>query len=326
MLMEALSSRSGSRQRRRVSEPIDWSSYDKALVERGNISIWFSDEAIAAWHPVHGGTRGGQRDYSDGAIETALTVRLVFKQALRQTEGLVQSLIDMMGLELKAPDHTTLSRRGGGLAVQSAQSRAPGESITLVVDGTGLKVYGQGEWDAAKHGRKKHRRWRGLHLCINERDLSIVSHVLATEETGDSTALPDLLDDVEGEVDELLGDGAYDGQPVYDRVEGHAAGGERRVTVPPRKNAKPSKHAETDPTQRDAHVAYINEHGRHAWEAHAAYHRRLTVENAMYRYKTIIGRHMHSRELGNQKTEAALGCKILNRMADIGLPQARCAV
>ena len=99
------------RRRRKVSEPIDWPSYDKALVQRGNITIWLSDDAVRAWHPEHGGKRGGQYDYSDLAIETSLTIRLVFKQALRQTEGFVQCLIGMMNLDIKAPDHTTLCRR-----------------------------------------------------------------------------------------------------------------------------------------------------------------------------------------------------------------------
>jgi hypothetical protein len=325
MIAEKLVSRPNYRQRRKVSEPIDWPSYDKVLVQRGDITIWFSDDAAQAWHPKHGGKRGGQRDYSDLAIETSLTLRLIFKQPLRQTEGLVQSLIGMMGLELKAPDHSTLSRRANELAVVNAVSRRPGESMTIVVDSTGLKVCGQGEWDAARHGKKGRRRWRRLHLCVNEGNLDILSHSLTTQEVGDSTAVPRLLDDVESPVNEFLGDGAYDGQPVYNRVEDHSAGGKGQVTVPPRSNAKPSKNAEAEPTQRDIHIAYINEHGRRGWETHVDYHRRLTAENAVYRYKTIIGRQMHSRALANQKTEAALGCRILNRMAELGMPQAKAA-
>ena len=146
---------------------------------------------------------------------------------------------------------------------------------------------------------------------------------LTTEEVGDSTEVPELLDEVENPVDELLGDGAYDGQPVYDRVEDHGVGGDGRVTVPPRSNATLSLAAGSDLTQRDGHVRFIEQNGRQAWECHVGYDRRLVVENAMYRYKTIIGRHMRARSHLAQKTEAALGCRILNRMSQFGLPQAR---
>lgn len=314
----------GPRKRRKAREPIDWASYDQALVQRGSITIWFSEDAALTWHPDHGGKRGGQWNYSDLAIETALTIRLVFKQPLRQTEGFLQSLISLMDLDIKAPDHTTLSRRSKTLQVASIERRS-GDPVTVVVDSSGLKIYGQGEWDAARHGRKKRRRWRKLHLCIDEGNLEILSHGLTTEEVGDSTEVPELLDEIENPVDELLGDGAYDGQPVYDRIENHGAGGGRRVTVPPRSNATLSMTADSDPTQRDDHVRFIDQHGKQAWECHVGYGRRLLVENAMYRYKTIIGRHMRARHYRAQKTEAALGCKILNRMSQLGLPQARLA-
>lgn len=310
------------KRRRKAHEPIDWAIYDKALVHRGSITVWFSEDAVQGWHPEHGGKRGGQHDYSDLAIETALTIRLIFKQPLRQTEGFLQSLISLMELDIKAPDHTTLSRRAKVLKVASVERR-PGDPVTVVVDSSGLKIYGQGEWDAAKHGRKKRRRWRKLHLCVDEGSLEILSHSLTTEEIGDSTEVPKLLDEVEDPIEEFLADGAYDGQPVYDCVEGHVSGGEGRVTVPPRSNATLSLTANSDPTQRDRHVHFIDWHGKQAWECHTDYSRRLVVENGMYRYKTIIGRRMRARDQRAQKTEAALGCKILNRMSQLGLPQAR---
>ncbi len=320
--MPAQNTRNQSPLRRKASEPIDWARYDKALVQRGSITFWFSEDVVQAWHPEHGGMRGGQYDYSDLAIETALTIRLIFRQPLRQTEGFVRSLIALMDLSIKAPDHSTLCRRAKTLHVPPVK-RLSGDPVTIVVDSSGLKVCGQGEWDAAKHGPKKHRRWRKLHLCIDEGSLSILSHALTTEEVGDSSAVPGMLDDVEAPVNEFLGDGAYDGQPVYDHVENHGAGGQGCVTVPPRSNARLSKNAESEPTQRDMHVAFLNTHGRGAWEDHVGYNRRLTVENTVYRYKTTIGRHMRSRIAPSQKTEAALGCKVLNRMAQLGMPQAK---
>jgi hypothetical protein len=203
--------------------------------------------------------------------------------------------------------------------------RRPGKPVTVVVDSSGLKIYGQGEWDASKHGRKKRRQWCKIHLCIDEGSLEILSHSLTTDEVGDSTEVPELLDDITDPIGDFLADGAYDGKPVYDCVEGHDSDGEGRVTVPPRKNATLSPTACSKPTQRDSHVDYIGEHGRQAWECRVGYWRRLVVENAVYRYKTIIGRHMRSRDHDAQKTEAALGCKILNRMSQLGLPQPRFA-
>ena len=152
-----------------------------------------------------------------------------------------------------------------------------------------------------------------------------MSHILTTQEFGDSTAVPGLLDGVGAPVNEFLADGAYDGQPVYDRVEGHGGGGDGRVTIPPRKNAKLSSTADSEPTQRDGHVRFVDRHGRRAWDCHVDYGRRLLVENAVYRYKTILGRRMHARGTLAQKTEAAIGCKILNRMSQLGLPQPKLA-
>jgi hypothetical protein len=310
------------KRRRRRDAPIDWPSYDKALVQRGSLTVWFSKDVVEGWHPEHGKKRGGQFNYSDIAIETGLTLRLVFSQPLRQTEGFLQSIIDLMNLDIKSPDHSTFSRRSKGLVLKPVKRR-PGQAVTVVVDSSGLKIYGQGEWDASKHGRKNRREWCKIHLCIDEGSLEILSHSLTTDEVGDSTEVPALLDEITDAIDEFLGDGAYDGKPIYDCVEGHHGSGEGKVTVPPRSNAILS--AASEPTQRDYHVRFIDKHGRKAWNFHQHYGRRLLVENAIYRYKTIIGRRMRARDHSAQKTEAALGCKILNRMSQLGLPQPRLA-
>ena len=141
----------------------NWASYDRALVRRGDVTVWFSAAAIAAWEPAGVGRRGGQLRYSDLAIETALTIRLIFTLPLRQTEGFLTSLFGLMGLDLPAPDHTTLSRRGQHLKL--TLRRVPrGEPMHLIVDSTGLSIVGEGEWAAAKHGGRGTRGWKKLHV------------------------------------------------------------------------------------------------------------------------------------------------------------------
>src|SRR5678815_391423 len=144
----------------------NWASYDRALVGRGDVTLWVSPEAIASWEPAGVGSRGGQRKYSDVAIETVLTLRLLFHLPLRQSEGFLQSLFEMMGLELSAPDHTTLSRRGQQLDLRL--NRVPTRTgVHLIIDSTGLSLLGEGEWAAAKHGGHGRRGWKKLHLGLS---------------------------------------------------------------------------------------------------------------------------------------------------------------
>jgi hypothetical protein len=139
----------------------NWPDYDVALVRRGGITIWFTDEAVAAWHALATGARGGQPIYSAIAIETGLALRLVFHQPLRQTEGLLRPIADLLGISITIPDHTTLSRRAGGLTILPKHIDSA-EPLHLLVDSTGLKIYGEGEWLDQKHGIRSHRRWRKL--------------------------------------------------------------------------------------------------------------------------------------------------------------------
>ena len=144
----------------------NWPAYDRALVQRGDITVWLAPEAVATWEAVGVGTRGGQRQYSDLAIESALTLRLIFHLPLRQTEGFLTSIFRMLGLDLSVPDHTTLLRRGQHLDL--ALRRAPaGASMHLLVDSTGLSVVGEGEWAAVKHGGRGRRGWKKLHLGVD---------------------------------------------------------------------------------------------------------------------------------------------------------------
>ena len=283
----------------------NWPDYDAALVRRGSLTVWFTEEAIEAWHAPATGRRGGQPIYSAIAIETGLALRLVFHQPLRQTEGLLRSIADVLEVNIAIPDHTTLSRRGCGLAVLPKRiDRA--EPLHLLVDSTGLKIYGEGEWLDQKHGIRSHRRWRKLHLGVDADTHEVVAIELTPDDVGDVSEIPDLQDQIDADVASITADGAYDVEAVYEAIAKRHPGA--MVIIPPWVTAIPS---ETKTTQRDRHITTIEEHGRIGWQRRSGYNLRSLVETAVYRYKTIIGRRLHARTLPSQRTEAKVGCNVL---------------
>jgi transposase len=292
----------------------NWPEYDAALVRRGSLTIWFTEEAVAAWHAPASGRRGGQPIYSATAIETGLALRLVFHQSLRQTEGLLRSLADVLDIDIAIPDHTTLSRRGSGLAILP-KTIGREEPLHLLVDSTGLKIYGEGEWLDQKRGIRSPRRWRKLHLGVDAGTHEIVAVELTPDDVGDVSQLSGLLDQIDADVASLTADGAYDGETVYDAVADRYP--EAEIIIPPRATAVPN---EIRTTRRDRHIATIEKHGRMGWQRRSGYNRRSLVETAIYRYKTIINRRLQVRTLPNQRTEARIGCNILNRMTYFGMP------
>ena len=292
----------------------NWASYDRALVRRGDVTVWLSPEAIATWKPAGVGKRGGQLKYCDVSIEAALTLRLIFNLPLRQTEGFLNSLFGMMGLDLSAPDHTTLSRRGQHLDVRLRRI-PPGEVTHLIVDSTGLSIVGEGEWAAAKHGGKGKRGWRKLHLGVDESGV-IVAQVLTDGNADDAATVPDLLGQLEGELSGFVADAAYDSRPVYDAATQRGA----VVVVPPTRNATVGGRNVTQCSARDRTVARIREVGRRQWKKESGYHRQGTVENAFFRYKSIIGDRLRARHSKAQEAETLIACNILNGMTALGRP------
>jgi IS5 family transposase len=285
----------------------NWPSYDRALVGRGDATLWVSPEAIATWAPAGVGTRGGQRQYSDVAIETALTLRLVFHLPLRQTEGFLQSLFGMMGLELVAPDHTTLSRRGQHLDLTRA--RVPtGKGLHLIVDSTGLSIVGEGEWARAKHGVRGMRGWKKLHLGV-DRSGVIIAHALTESTVDDATTAIELINAIDGGVASITGDAAYDTIAIYDAAGARGA----IVVVPPAKTARVSRRKPRS-SARDRTIRKVHAVGRRQWQKASGYHRQARVENAFFRYKSIVGHTLHARCPAGQETEAVLACNILNQM------------
>src|SRR3954465_49521 len=247
------------KQRRRVT---NWAEYDAALRQRGSLTVWFTEAAVAAWEAEPRTTPGGQPHYSTLAITTALTLKAVFRLALRQTEGLIGSIIRLLGLALPVPAHPPRSRRAETLEVP--RPRSGPEPVHLLVDSTGLKLCGAGAWLVEKHGARRGRAWRKMHIGVDADTGRIVASELTTHDVDDGSQVGPLLDQVTGAVASVTGDGAYDQDGV------HASVGERHpeaaIIVPPRATAVPSATAATAPTQRDRHLQLIAEKGRMAWQ------------------------------------------------------------
>ena len=292
----------------------NWPAYDRALVQRGDITVWLAPDAIATWEAVGVGKRGGQRQYSDLAIETALTLRLIFHLPLRQTEGFLTSIFGMLGLELSTPDHTTLSRRGQHLDLTLRRAPA-GAGLHLMVDSTGLSIVGEGAWAAAKHGGRGRRGWKKRHLGV-DRSGVIVARALTEATLDDATTGIDLIAAVDGDMASVTADAAYDSIAFYDAAGARGA----QVVVPPTKTARVSRRRPRS-SARDRTIRRVKDIGRRQWKKASGYHRQALVENAFFRYKSIIGTGLRARTPGGQRAEALLACNILNRMTDLGGPE-----
>ena len=292
----------------------NWASYDRALVRRGDVTLWLAPGAIAAWRPKPTGRRGAQHQFSDLAIETALALRLVFSLPLRQTEGFLRSILRLMDLDLDAPDHTTLSRRGRFLNVRLGAQPGTGP-LHLVVDSSGLAIVGEGEWAAVKHGGSGKRGWRKLHLGVDGAGV-IVVQCLTRASTDDAATAIDLIAVVDGDLVTFTADGAYDTSAVYD------AGGARgaRVVIPPSTTATSSRRPRSRSSPRNRTVARVQEVGRRQWKKEAGYHQQARPENAFFRYKSILGDRLRARCERGREVEARLACSILNRMTALGRP------
>src|SRR5215213_4990750 len=303
------------RQKRKVT---NWREYDAGLRQRGSLTVWFTDEAVQAWQAEPRATRGGQPDYSPLAILTALTLRAVFRLPFRQTEGLIGSVIGLLGLNLAVPDHTTLCRRAATLEAPRLRPRSDGEPVHLLVDSTGLKLCGPGEWLIEKHGTKARRSWRKLHIGRDADTGRIVAATLTTHDVDDGSQVDPLLDQVDGPIASFTGDGAYDQEGVSASVaERHPAAA---IIVPPRTTAVPSRATETAPTQRDRHLQLIAKRGRRGWQTASGYTKRARAETAISRFKRGIGDELRSHTDERRATEMDVAVHGLNRMLDLGRP------
>ena len=291
----------------------NWPEYEAGLRRRGSLTLWIEDAALDHWQTFG---PGGHARYKDAAIQTTLMVRTAFSLALRQAEGLMASVITLMDLTISAPDHTTISRRAVTLPVIQAAS-VPHGPLHLLIDSSGLQVYGAGQWLEAKHGVKSRRKWRKLHLAVDADNGTIVAQTLTDQDTDDPSQVAPLLDQIDGLVGRVTADGAYDGAPTYETIAAH--GDDIEVVIPPRSTAVLS--GEQGPlAQRDRHLEMITERGRLAWQKATDYGKRSLVETTMGRYKALIGPRLRARGFAAQQIEAALGVEVLNRMLAAGRP------
>jgi Transposase DDE domain len=297
---------------------MNWREYDAGLRQRGSLTVWFTDDAIEGWQAEPRTTQGGQPWYSSLAILTALTLKAVFRLALRQTEGLIGSVITLLGLDLAVPDHTTLCRRAETLEVPRPQARRVGKPPHLLVDSTGLKLCGAGEWLAEKHGARTRRSPRKLHLGLDAGTGQIVAVAVTAKEVDDGAEVGALLNQVRGPVASFAADGAYDQEGVSAAVaERHP---DAATIVPTRSTAVPSETAETAPTQRDRHLHSIAEHGRAAWQKASGYTKRARAEAAIGRFKQVIVDGLRSRTDERRATEVDVAVHALIRMTELGRP------
>jgi hypothetical protein len=290
----------------------NWREYDRALVERGSLTVWLDDEAILKhWCPEANGKRGAPFQYSDIAIQALLTMKAVFHLPYRALEGFARSLMQIMDLPLSIPDHTQMSRRARTLQV-TIPRRTNGDPVHVVIDSTGVKIFGEGEWKVRQHGAGKRRTWRKIHFAVDANLRDIIAVEVTTADVADCEVFEGLLEQIEGPIAQIDCDGAYDTREVY------AAGlaREAEVVVPPRDNAV-AWEADHPRTQALADIA---ERGMAEWKKSTDYHQRSLAENAMYRFKQLFGDRLNSREFERQVREVHVRVAAMNTMTALGMP------
>jgi hypothetical protein len=297
----------------------NWSEYDQALVQRGSITFWLSEDFEKTWSYVGEKQRGSQFEYSEQAMIVMHTVKNVFHLPNRATEGFMRSIFAMLEILLSVPDHTTLSRRGKGLEV-ALPKKASGH-LDIVMDSSGLKIYGEGEWKVRTHGKSKRRTWRKLHVGVDPKSGEIQAAALTTNNVSDAQMVEFLLEQVEQPIDRFAGDGSYDKRKVYDSLNKHAPDAD--ILIPPRKNARIWQHGNTkaERLRRDENLRAIRKMGRKTWKQTSGYHVRSLAETTMFRLKTMFGDRLSARLMETQVTQALIRCATLNRMTHLGMPE-----
>lgn len=300
----------------------NWKEYNESLVNRGRIEFWITDEALRQWEEQKKtGKRGKPRLYSNLAIETALLLREVFHLPLRQVEGFLASILLKMGSARKAPDYSTLSLRAVLLPLCIRVRDIGTEALHIVIDSTGAKVYGEGEWKVRQHGWSKHRTWKKLHLGIDEATGDILMGEVTGNDVADCETLAPLLTQVpaETEIAQVSADGAFDKRQCYDALRKRKV---KRIAIPPQKNAHIWQHGNTQEEKlpRDQNLRRIRVVGRREWKRESGYHRRSLAETTMFRLKTIFTDNVRARKEAIQRVELLLRVKALNLMTTLGMP------
>ncbi|WIY23874.1 IS5 family transposase [Parasedimentitalea psychrophila] len=295
----------------------NWPIYNRALKQRGSLSIWFDADML--WEAKPSGKRGRQQAYSDAAIQACLTIKVLFGLPLRQTTGFVESLLELVGLDWAVPDFSTLCRRQKTLHVAIPYRGSPGP-LHLLLDSTGIKAEGEGEWSARKHGGPKRRLWRKIHIGIDEETLEVRTIEVTSSSIGDAPILPDLLNQIplEEEIGSVTADGAYDTRNCHAAIASRNA----HAVIPPRKNAKLWKPDTPGARARNEAVRSSKYLGRALWRNLSGYHRRSRVETKMHCLK-LLGQSLMARDFDRQVAEIQIRAAILNGFTALGIPQTK---
>ncbi|QJD31347.1 IS5 family transposase [Methylococcus geothermalis] len=289
----------------------NWPDDDRARVRRGDVMVWFEEDFLRHhWHGKATGHRGKPLKYSDIAIQTLLMLKAVFGLPYHSVEGLAGSLMRLMGVALPVPDPTQMSRRAKRLAVIPRRER-PGP-VYWVVDSTGLKIHGEGEWKVRQQGAGKRRTWRKVHLAVDGHAKDVIGMEVTAVEWADGEVFEGLVEQVEGPIEQIAGDGAYDTRRAYEV----AVSREARLVVPPRDNAVPWE----DGHPRNDALRQIAEQGMAAWKKTTGYHCRSLAENAMYRLKQLFDGSLASRLFETQVTDVHVRIAAMNLMTYLGMP------
>ena len=292
----------------------NWSAYNDSLKRRGSLSVWFDSEMV--WGPPPSGKRGGQQSFSDAAIQACLTLKVLFGMPLRQTTGFVQSLLRLVELDWVVPDFSTLCRRQKTLNV-SLPYRGGTGPLNLLIDSTGIKAEGEGEWNARKHGGPKRRIWRKIHIGIDEETLEVRAVEVTTSNVGDMPMLPELLNQIPADqtIGSVTADKAYDTRKCHEAIAARNA----NAVIPPRKNAKPWKPTSARAIARNEAVSASRYLGRTIWRRWSGYHRRNRVETKMHCVK-LLGQSLMARDFDRQVAEIQIRVALLNRYTALGIP------
>jgi Transposase DDE domain len=304
----------------------NWSEYNEALRQRGNIAIWIDDDVMKNWYEqerIYDGT-GAPKLFSDYAITICHELRQVFKLPLRQCQGFIDSIFQLQELFLLCPDYSCLSKRLATLRLYSPRYKKSDTEIeniaAIAIDSTGLKRFGRDEWHQEKHRISANRSWRKLHIAVDDKHI-IHATALTDRFVSDDSAVNELLDQVDSAVLQVNADGGYDKNSVYEKLSSKFDG--ISIVIPPSRNAIYSKN---NHTQRNTNLQNIKTFGRMPWQRATGYGQRNYSELAIQRYKRILGNKLHAREMSREIKEATIGAGCLNKMTRLGMPKSyRCA-
>jgi transposase len=302
----------------------NWSKYNKSLIQRGSITIWIDEFALKKWFSrEYTGKAGRPSTYSNEAILMLLVLRERFGLPLRSLQGFVQSIFNLMRLNIVVPSYTQICRRAKSLHKQ-IKRLSKNNPNHLILDSTGLKVYGEGEWKVRTHGKSKRRIWRKFHIGIDAKTQDFIVCELTENSVGEAEPAVRMLDKIPGKIKTVRGDGAYDPNAVREKIYEKGA----RAIIPPPRHAsiKGAKAGWIRNRDRDIEAIYAfggRFKGRKPWKKKIKYFKRSLVETAILRVKTMFGEQLKGRTLDTQRTEVFCKCIAINKMNELGLPKGK---